>query len=93
MSKCLPATLVAITIALASVTIALFVACHHHCHHHHPLCRHPRPHHHCLPTTLVAITIALFVAVAVHSPAILVTIAIIFVVPMEITYMNTENKY
>ena len=59
MSICLPATLVAITIALATIAIALFVSHHCCCYHHHPLhchcCRHCR----CLPTTLVTITIAL----------------------------------
>ncbi len=66
MSICFPATLVAVTIALATIPIALFVTRHHCYRRHHPLCC--RWHHHGLPATLVAITIALFVAVAVHSP-------------------------
>jgi hypothetical protein len=72
----LPATLITITIALAALALALFVARHHRCRRNCPLrchCYHRCRH---LPTTLIAITIALFVAVAVHLPAILVAIAI-----------------
>jgi hypothetical protein len=73
-SICLPTTLVAVTIALVTIAIALFIARHRRCHCHHPLCR-------CRcrrrsPATLIAVTIALFIAVAVHSPAILVTTTI-----------------
>jgi hypothetical protein len=76
MSICLPATLVAVTIALATTAIALFVARHrHHRCLHPPHCR-PRRRHRCLTATLVPITITLMVAVAVHSPAILVAITI-----------------
>ena len=53
-----PATLVAIaiTIALATVATALFIAHHHSCHHHCCPCRGPLSSS--LPTTLVALAIA-----------------------------------
>jgi hypothetical protein len=67
-----PTTLVTIAIALAAVAIALSVTRHPRHRHHRPI----RCHRRHSPATLNAITIALFVAIAVHSHAILVNIAI-----------------
>jgi hypothetical protein len=71
---CSPPILIAIAIAHDAIAIAFFVTRHPNHRYHCPLCRQRC----CLPDTHVNIAIALFIALAVHSPAILVANAITF---------------